>query len=301
VLEKKGLSLEQISHPEWFQKDPSSAWGFYAHRAELYQNAKPHEGFHILRQLVQMKKENYFIFTSNVDSQFQKAGFEEERLYECHGSLGYLQCSKPCGDRIWESTFLPQVNPTTLKTSGEFPKCKCGAVARPNVSLFGDTNDSWIATRAEAQRYRLLKWLSDNYPYSSTGKFEYNDDTSNNINTTTTTTTSTSEGLTSHKRKLVIIECGSGTSLHSIRIESEALLLNNYLEHDKGESVKLIRLNPNDYDCPVGHIGIGLGAKEALKEIAIQLGINKQEVEENKTKEATTKKGTPMQLRSRNK
>ena len=37
-------------------------------------------------------KRSYFVFTSNVDAQFSKAGFEASRIKECHGSLHFLQC-----------------------------------------------------------------------------------------------------------------------------------------------------------------------------------------------------------------
>jgi len=90
-----------------------------------------------------------------------------------------------------------------------------------------------------------------------------------------------SKDVDSTKQRLVIIECGSGISLHSIRIESEALLRNDD-EDDKGEKVKLIRLNPNHHQCPDGHIGIGMSAKLALQELAARLNlikINTDEVE----------------------
>jgi NAD-dependent SIR2 family protein deacetylase len=51
------------------------------------------KGFLILKELVTKKNNNYFIFTSNIDNQFQKAGFSDEKIYECHGSLSHLQCS----------------------------------------------------------------------------------------------------------------------------------------------------------------------------------------------------------------
>jgi NAD-dependent SIR2 family protein deacetylase len=35
-LVKQNLTLTDLSHPEWFEKDPESAWGFYGHRAWLY-------------------------------------------------------------------------------------------------------------------------------------------------------------------------------------------------------------------------------------------------------------------------
>jgi len=80
-----GLSLEDMSHPEWFISDPCAAWGFYGHRMKLYLEATPHQGFAVLRQILRIKGNEYFVFTSNIDSHFQKAGFQEQKIYEAHG------------------------------------------------------------------------------------------------------------------------------------------------------------------------------------------------------------------------
>ena len=39
-------------------------------------------------------KGNYFVFTSNVDGHFQKAGFDKEKVLECHGSINHYQCEQ---------------------------------------------------------------------------------------------------------------------------------------------------------------------------------------------------------------
>ena len=39
---------------------------------------------------------DYFVLTTNVDHQFQKAGFDKERLFYTQGDYGLFQCSKPC-------------------------------------------------------------------------------------------------------------------------------------------------------------------------------------------------------------
>jgi len=38
------------------------------------------------------KKKDYFVVTSNVDNQFQKAGFDSSKIHEIHGSLLQIQC-----------------------------------------------------------------------------------------------------------------------------------------------------------------------------------------------------------------
>lgn len=58
-----------------------------------YRETEPHEGYHILlRLLKQLNVNDYYIFTSNVDGLFVKAGFDQERVYEKQGSYKYLQC-----------------------------------------------------------------------------------------------------------------------------------------------------------------------------------------------------------------
>jgi NAD-dependent SIR2 family protein deacetylase len=39
------------------------------------------------------------VFTSNVDGQFQRAGFDG--VAEAHGSIHHLQCLRPCSDDVW--------------------------------------------------------------------------------------------------------------------------------------------------------------------------------------------------------
>ena len=68
-----------------FEDDLEFAWGFYGHRLNLYRRTEPHRGFYIMRQWADARPEGGFVFTSNVDGQFQKAGFED--VLECHGSL----------------------------------------------------------------------------------------------------------------------------------------------------------------------------------------------------------------------
>ena len=43
-----------------------------------------------------VRDKDYFVLTTNVDHQFQKAGFDKERLFYTQGDYGLFQCSKPC-------------------------------------------------------------------------------------------------------------------------------------------------------------------------------------------------------------
>src|SRR5262245_59884311 len=135
VIAKLGLRFEEISNPAWFETSPELAWAFYGHRLNLYRKAVPHSGFQRLLEFAAQKPMGYFVFTSNVDGQFQKAGFDQSRIVECHGSIHHFQCTGPCRDDIWnadsEQILLDEI---TFKAAVPLPKClSCGALARPNV------------------------------------------------------------------------------------------------------------------------------------------------------------------------
>lgn len=160
LAQKLGLSFEEMANATWFDKDPQFAWGFYGHRLNLYRKTMPHEGFSILRRWAEKKPHAYFVYTSNVDGHFQKAGFEEGRIVECHGSVHLVQCSKPCCAATWP---LPldvhlEVEESELRAKGALPTCiSCKGPARPNVLMFSDAN--WMDGRSAAQQIRLRLWL----------------------------------------------------------------------------------------------------------------------------------------------
>ena len=43
------------------------------------------------------------MITTNVDHQFQKAGFDKERLFYTQGDYGLWQCSMPCHKRTYDN------------------------------------------------------------------------------------------------------------------------------------------------------------------------------------------------------
>lgn len=49
---------------------------------------------------------DYFVLTTNVDHQFQLAGFDRRRLFYTQGDYGLLQCSQPCHKRTYDNEPL---------------------------------------------------------------------------------------------------------------------------------------------------------------------------------------------------
>jgi NAD-dependent SIR2 family protein deacetylase len=50
-----------------------------------------------------VKDKDYFVLTTNVDHQFQMAGFEKRRLFYTQGDYGLFQCSVPCHKKTYEN------------------------------------------------------------------------------------------------------------------------------------------------------------------------------------------------------
>ena len=46
-------------------------------------------------------EQDYFVLTTNVDHQFQLAGFDKKRLFYTQGDYGLWQCSEPCCQKTW--------------------------------------------------------------------------------------------------------------------------------------------------------------------------------------------------------
>ena len=187
-IAKLGKSFSEMANPVWFDKDPKIAWAFYGHRLNLYRQTLPHNGFNLLLELGEKKQYGYFIFTSNVDGQFQKAGFDDAFIEECHGSIHHFQCVRPCTSDIWDASDENiSVDMEVFEATGELPKCpNCGGIARPNILMFGDW--SWISHRSNEQGNRLQRWL---------------------------------ETIDSLDANLTIIEMGAGHAVPTVRLQSQ--------------------------------------------------------------------------------
>ena len=160
ALKESGLDFYDIASPNTFTSDPALAWGFYGHRLALYRRTVPHEGFGILKKWGFHMEHGFSVFTSNVDGQFQKAGFAENAVHECHGSIHHLQCIHKCTNNIWSAQYFePEVDAATCRLINAPPLCpNCGAMARPNVLMFGDPG--WLDHRTSKQNDDQANWLS---------------------------------------------------------------------------------------------------------------------------------------------
>lgn len=78
-----------------------------------------------------VKDKNYFVLTTNVDHQFQLAGFDKERLFYTQGDYGLFQCSVPCHNKTYDNEGIVTemvAKQEDMKIPSELiPKCPvCG-------------------------------------------------------------------------------------------------------------------------------------------------------------------------------
>lgn len=151
-----GLRFTELADPEHFAADPELAWGFYGHRLNLYRETRPHPGFSVLLKWGENKPGGVHVFTSNVDGQFQRAGFTD--VAEVHGSIHHLQCLAHCGAGVWPADDVEvDVDPDTMRARAPLPSCPhCGSLARPNILMFGDYD--WLAHRSQRQLDTFTAW-----------------------------------------------------------------------------------------------------------------------------------------------
>ncbi|WP_374754872.1 NAD-dependent deacetylase [Pseudonocardia sp. N23] len=181
--EALGLRFEELADPVHFADDPALAWGFYGHRLSLYRATTPHRGFAVLRRWAGRMPTR--VFTSNVDGQFQRAGFEASTVAECHGSIHHLQCLAGCGQPVWAADRVDVgIDPVTMRAHGPLPVCPaCGGLARPNILMFGDW--SWDPSFARPRLTAHAAWSREN------------------------------------RGRLVVVEVGAGTAVPTVRRQAE--------------------------------------------------------------------------------
>lgn len=85
-----------------------------------------------------VKNKNYFIITTNVDHQFQLAGFDKNRLFYTQGDYGLFQCSTPCHNKTYDNEdFIHKMLKETKDNkipSYLIPKCPiCGKEMTTNL------------------------------------------------------------------------------------------------------------------------------------------------------------------------
>ena len=131
-------------------------WAWWSRQIMVNRYTKaPKPVYETLLKLVEDR--DYFVLTTNVDHQFQLAGFDKQRLFYTQGDYGLWQCSKPCRQKTYDNEetvrrmFAEQKDmriPTEL-----VPRCpRCGQPMTMNLRCDNTfvQDEGWYAA---ARRY----------------------------------------------------------------------------------------------------------------------------------------------------
>lgn len=112
-------------------------WGYWSKSALINQFDLP--VLPLYTELYEMVKDKeYFVLTTNVDHQFYKAGFDENRIFATQGDYGKIQCRRGCHPKTYDAEELfrkmDAARKDCLIPSELVPKCPvCGGRMEMNL------------------------------------------------------------------------------------------------------------------------------------------------------------------------
>lgn len=129
-----GMPPEEILSRRCFDRNPELFYRFF--RDYFMSGVEPNAAH---RALVQIEKsgKNVAVVTQNIDGLHQRAGSSE--VYELHGTTSRFHC-RACGAE-YGSEYVRQCEDI-------IPRCKCGAIIKPHVTLYGEMLDDSVVDGA---------------------------------------------------------------------------------------------------------------------------------------------------------
>ncbi|PIE61565.1 MAG: RNA polymerase subunit sigma [Desulfobacterales bacterium] len=140
---------EQMATFAMFSQNPWEVWAWYLYRWTVCNNAAPNSGHRAVVQMEALFKDRFKLVTQNVDGLHLKAGNSEDNIFQIHGNLNYVRCSKECTPLL-----LPfpkgigskaKNQPVTEEEKERLTCPNCGHLLRPHVLWFDECyNEIWF-------------------------------------------------------------------------------------------------------------------------------------------------------------
>ena len=110
----------------------------------------------VYRELLALvKNKDYFVLTTNVDHQFQRAGFDKKKLFYTQGDYGLWQCSNACHDKTYDNEDTVRqmlARQQDMKIPSDLiPRCPvCGAPMTMNLRCDNSfvQDEGWYAAQS---------------------------------------------------------------------------------------------------------------------------------------------------------
>ena len=99
-IEKYGFTDLYTSSFYYFP-DEQHKWAYWAKHINFANTGRA--GMELYRKIYELVKDKeYFVITTNVDDQFYKTGFDEDKIYRVQGSYRFIQCSYACHNKLYD-------------------------------------------------------------------------------------------------------------------------------------------------------------------------------------------------------
>lgn len=131
-IEKYGSAYMTDMYSAGFYPFPTqeAKWGYWSKHSMMNRFLPP--ALPLYKQIYEIVGEKeYFVLTTNVDHQFQKAGFPSERIFATQGDYGEIQCERGCHPKVYDAEEMfrqmDQARRNCVVPSHMVPKCPvCG-------------------------------------------------------------------------------------------------------------------------------------------------------------------------------
>ena len=99
-----------------------------------------------------------------MDGLFLKSGFPKHFLHEAHGSIHRLQSTNTCTRNIWSADNISiEIDYEHMRALDPLPLCPtCGSLSRPNIFMYGDTEETYIWYDADKSAENFREWKAKN-------------------------------------------------------------------------------------------------------------------------------------------
>ena len=137
-------------------KTEEERWAYWARHILMNRLDMPATDLYRLLLNV-VKEKDYFVITTNVDGQFEKSGFDRERIFTVQGDYAYLQCANGCHDKLYYNENLVR------EMARQTTDCRIPSGLVPHCPVCGGKMD--VHVRKDRYFVQDSEWYASNERY----------------------------------------------------------------------------------------------------------------------------------------
>jgi len=136
---------QEMATFDMFSQNPYAVWEWYLYRLAVCSKAEPNPGHMAVVDLEKAFGDRFALITQNVDNLHLRAGNTPGRMYQIHGNIAFMRCTRGCVETLFpvpESLSGWTRNRSLTESEKKHLVCpECGAMSRPHVLWFDEVYD----------------------------------------------------------------------------------------------------------------------------------------------------------------